>query len=244
VSDGRGAAAAPPSSTLAVVIPAFRAAGALPGVVERVRRRVPAAAVLVVDDGSDDGTGAAAAAAGARVLRHEANLGKGRALATGLAAAVGSGAGLVVTLDADGQHPPEAIPDLLSPIAAGAADLVVGARAREGAMPLGRRVSNWLSSTLLSRAVGFAVPDSQSGFRAMRGAVAGDVRPAGGRYEYETEFLFLAARRGWRIAAVEVPTVYEGAASHFRYGADTLALAGVFLRHWRPVLLGPESGYR
>ena len=244
MSDGRGAAAAPAPSTLAVVIPAFRAAGALPGVVERVRRRVPAALVLVVDDGSDDGTGAAALAAGATVLRHEANLGKGRALATGLAAAVATGAGLVVTLDADGQHPPEAIPDLLSPIAAGAADLVVGARAREGAMPVGRRVSNWLSSTLLSRAVGFAVPDSQSGFRAMRREVAGDVRPSGGRYEYETEFLFLAARRGYRIAAVEVPTVYEGAASHFRYGADTLALAAVFLRHWRPVLLGPESGYR
>jgi len=227
-----------------VVIPAFRAAGTLPGVVERVRRRDPDALVLVVDDGSGDGTAAAAEASGAVVLRHDANLGKGRALATGLAAAVGSGAAAVVTLDADGQHPPEAIGALLAPIAAGAADLVVGARAREGAMPLGRRVTNWLSSTLLSRAVGFAVPDSQSGFRAMRREVADVVRPAGGRYEYETEFLFLAARRGFRIAAVQVPTVYGGAASHFRYGADTLALAAVFLRHWRPVLLGHESGYR
>jgi hypothetical protein len=71
--------------------------------------------------------------------------------------------------------------------------------------------------------------------------VAASVRPSGARYEYETEFLFLAARSGFRIAAVTVPTVYDGAPSHFRYGADTLAVASVFLRHWRPILLGPES---
>jgi len=241
VSDGRGAAAPLPSPPLAVVIPAFRAAATLPAVVERVRRQAPSALVLVVDDGSPDGTGAAAEAAGASLLRHDGNLGKGRALATGLAAAVRCGAGAVVTLDADGQHPPEAIPTLLAPLEAGTADLVVGARAREGAMPLGRRATNWLSSTLLSRALGFAVPDSQSGFRAMRREVADLVRPAGGRYEWETEFLFLAARHGFRIAAAAVPTVYRGAASHFRYGSDTLALAAVFLRHWRPVLLGPGS---
>lgn len=237
MSEGRGAAA----PSLAVVIPAYRAAAALPGVLARVRRQAPQARVIVVDDGSEDGTAAAAEAGGAAVLRHASNLGKGRALATGLAEAVRGGADVVATLDADGQHPPEALPGLLAPLAAGAADLVVGARERAGRMPLGRRITNWLSSTLISRAVGFAVPDSQSGFRAMRRAVAAAVRPAGGRYEYETEFLFAAARRGFRILAVAVPTVYDGAPSHFRYGADTLALAAVFLRHWRPILLGPSS---
>jgi len=238
-SSGAGGPASGPS--LAIVIPAFHAAALLPDVLARVRRHAPAARVFVVDDGSADGTAEAAAVAGAAVLRHDGNLGKGRALATGLAAAVESGADLVVTLDADGQHPPEAIPQLLEPILAGSADLVVGARARDaGGMPAGRRVTNWLSSTLVSRAVGFAVPDSQSGFRAMRARVASSVRPAGGRYEYETEFLFQAARGGFRIAAALVPTVYGGERSHFRYGADTLALAGVFLRHWRSILLGPE----
>jgi len=234
-----------PGPSLALVIPAFRAAAALPGVVERARRQVPTARVIVVDDGSDDGTARAAETAGASVLRHSENRGKGRALATGLAAAVAAGAEAVVTLDADGQHPPEAIPLLLEPVIAGTSDLVVGARARDaGDMPLGRRLSNWLSSTLLSRAVGFPVPDSQSGFRAMRREVAARVRPGGRRYEYETEFLLLAARHGFRITAVAVPTVYAGAPSHFRYGADTLALAAVFLRHWRSILLGPEPAPR
>jgi hypothetical protein len=227
---------------LALVIPAFAAAVALPGVVERARRQEPAARVIVVDDGSGDGTAQAAEAAGASVLRHPENRGKGRALATGLAAAVAGGAQTVVTLDADGQHPPEAIPLLLEPIAAGRSDLVIGARKRAaGGMPWGRRLTNWLSSRLLSRAVGFAVPDSQSGFRAMRREVAAGVRPEGARYEYETEFLLLAARRGYRIGAVAVPTVYAGAPSHFRHGADTLAIAAVFLRNWRAILLGPGS---
>ncbi len=225
--------------SLALVIPAYRASTSLPSVLARARRVVPRASVFVVDDGSDDGTADVAAEAGAAVLRHRTNRGKGCALATGLAAAVGAGAGVVVTLDADGQHAPEAIPLLLAPVADGTADLVVGARPREaGAMPLGRRVTNRLSSALVSRALGVRVPDSQSGFRAMRREVAERVQPAGTRYEYETEFLFLAARCGYRIAAVEVPTVYDGARSHFRYGADTLAIAAVFLRHWRPILVG------
>jgi glycosyltransferase involved in cell wall biosynthesis len=230
------------SLTLSLVIPAYRAAAEIAAVVARARRAAPGAVVIVVDDGSDDGTAAAAAAAGAEVLRHPANAGKGRAIATGISAALGAGADILVTLDADGQHPPEAVPLLVAPVAAGTCDLAVGARAREaGRMPAGRQLTNWLSSALLSRAVGFPVPDSQSGFRAMRREVAAAVRPAGPRYEYETEFLFLAARHGFRIAAVAVPTVYDGAASHFRYGADTLAVAGVFLRHWRPILLGPGS---
>ena len=105
---------------------------------------------------------------------------------------------------------------------------------------MGRRITNRLSSTLLSRAIGAAVPDSQSGFRAMTAATARAIRPAGSRYEFETEFLFQAAAQGFRIAAVEVATVYDGAASHFRYGADTMALAAVFLRHWRSILAGPH----
>jgi glycosyltransferase involved in cell wall biosynthesis len=231
------------SGDVAVVIPAYRAAHALPGVLERVRRilSAPDATVVVVDDGSDDDTAALAACAGAVVLRHPENRGKGRALATGLAAAVAGGASIIVTMDADGQHPPEAIPTLVEAVASGRADLVVGARARDGRMPAGRRLSNWLSSTLVSRAVGFRIPDSQSGFRAMRRDVAAAVHPRGGRYEYETEFLLLAARAGYRIGAVAISTVYDGAPSHFRYGADTLAVASVFVRHWRGVLLGPAG---
>jgi hypothetical protein len=105
-------------------------------------------------------------------------------------------------------------------------------------MPWSRRATNWLATRLVARAAGAVVTDSQSGFRAFTRAVAETVRPAGARYDYETEFLFLASEAGYRIAAVPVPTVYAGARSHFRYGEDTVRLSAVFLRHWRPILRG------
>jgi glycosyltransferase involved in cell wall biosynthesis len=224
-----------------VVIPAFRAARTIASVIQRIGKASPGATVLVVDDGSDDDTAGRALSAGAAVATHEHNEGKGRALATGLGAALAlDGCRWVVTLDADGQHPPEAIPALLAPLLAGTADLVVGARPRDaGVMPFGRRCTNWLSSTLVSRVVGSRVPDSQSGFRAMSRAVAEAVRPEGRRYEFETEFLLGASERRFRIGAVAVPAVYEGEESHFRYFGDTMRLAHVFLRHWRPILFKP-----
>ncbi len=235
---------APPtrSAEVAVVIPAFRAARTIGGVLERIRKPLPDATLLVVDDGSDDDTAGRALAAGAAVASHETNRGKGRALATGITAALAlEGMRWLVTLDADGQHPPEAIPALLAVLRGGSADLVVGARRRDPAvMPLTRRCSNWLSSTLISRATGLRVPDSQSGFRAMSRRVAERVQPAGVRYEFETEFLFDAVGRGFRVGWVDIPTVYEGEASHFRYISDTLALTRVFLRHWRSILKGPR----
>lgn len=226
----------------AVVIPAFQAAGSLPEVLSRLRAAIPGALPLVVDDGSTDGTEQVAAAHGACVLRHGANLGKGRALADGVAEALRRRAEHIVTMDADGQHPPEFAPALLDPLREGRADLVVGARRRDaGTMPWPRQCTNWLSSTLVSRALGVHVPDSQSGFRAFSRRVAETVCPSDARYEYETEFLFRAAAAGFRIAAVSVPTVYACAPSHFRYGGDTLRLSGVFLRHWRPILFGPVT---
>jgi len=225
-----------------VVIPAYQAARTLPSVLAGLARAAPASHVLVVDDGSSDGTGRVAADRGAQVLALAGNAGKGRALAAGVAEALARGAAAVVTMDADGQHPPELVPALLAPLEAGRADVVVGARRRDdGTMPWPRQVTNWLSSALVSRALGTAVPDSQCGFRAFTRGVAEAIRPAGARYEYETEFLLMAGAAGFRIASVTVPTVYAGSRSHFRHATDTLRLARVFIRHWRPILLGPAG---
>src|SRR5438128_10427844 len=131
---------------IAVVIPAYQAAATIGGVVTGVRHALPGVAVYVVDDGSGDETGRAGRDQGATVLVHPRNLGKGAALRTGIDRALADGAGVVVTLDADGQHPPEEIPRLLAPIARGEADVVLGARARSAAMPLGPRCTNWLSA--------------------------------------------------------------------------------------------------
>ncbi|HET7789900.1 MAG TPA: glycosyltransferase family 2 protein [Gemmatimonadales bacterium] len=219
---------------LAVVVPAYRAAGTVAAVVTGIGAAAPGSRVYVVDDGSDDGTGGAAAAAGATVLTHARNAGKGSALATGIARALADGANFLVTLDADGQHPPEAIPAVVAPVSSGRADLVIGCRRREGAMPYPRRLSNWLSTALAARIGGQPMLDSQSGFRAFTRALAAAVRPAERRYDYETAFLLGALAAGFRATAVPIPTIYGGAPSHFNHVADTWRVARVYARYgWR-----------
>jgi len=220
---------------VAIVIPAYQAAPTLAAVVAGARTVAP---VFVVDDGSTDGTGDVGRAAGATVLSHGTNRGKGAALATGIAAALAADAQIIVTLDADGQHPPTETTRLLTPIADGRADLVLGARERSGAMPLVRRFTNWISARLATRIAGQGVADAQTGFRAFTRAVAERVRPAEDRYEYETAFLLGACDAGYRVACVAVPTIYAGAESHFRPWADTWRVVRVFARYARRIIVG------
>jgi len=92
----------------AIAIPAYDAGRTVGAVVRRaLATGLP---VFVIDDGSTDRTAEEAAAAGARVISHGRNLGKGRALKTAFDALFAEGIEAVVTLDADGQHPPEEIP--------------------------------------------------------------------------------------------------------------------------------------
>lgn len=223
---------------VAVVIPAYQAADTIAAVVSRTRGAVPAATVYVVDDGSTDGTGAEGRGMGATVLVHPRNRGKGAALATGIAAALANGARVIVTLDADAQHPPEEIPRLAAPVLRGEADLVLGARTRAGAMPWGRRGTNWLSAALASRIGGMAVPDAQTGFRGLSRRVAEAIRPGERGYDYETAFLLAALAQRFVVRFVPVPTLYEGRPSHFRTWSDTWRQARVFARYGRQVIFG------
>ena len=223
---------------LAVVIPAYEAAATVAEVVAAARAVAPRAALYVVDDGSRDGTAAAAATAGATVLSHAANRGKGAALATGISRALAGDAAVLVTLDADGQHPAAEIPRIAAPVAAGTADLVLGARARGGGMPVSRRLTNWLSAALASRIGGAAVADAQTGFRAISRRLAEAIRPSQTGYDFETAFLLAALAGGYRVQTTPIPTIYRGTRSHFRHWADTWRQARVFAQYGRHILFG------
>lgn len=201
-----------------------------------IRSAQPEASIYVVDDGSTDGGGAVAAAAGATVLVHDRNLGKGAALATGIARALSDAAAFLATLDADGQHPPALLPQLVNPLLRREADLVLGARLRGGAMPLARRATNWLSARVASRVARIRIPDAQTGYRAFTSRVASALLPQIGGYrgyDFEAVFLLAALRAGFRVLSVDVPTIYNGSASHFRHWADGWSVARVFARYLR-----------
>ena len=212
------------------VIPAFNAAAALGGVVAGLRRTLGDACVVIVDDGSRDATHDVAQSVADAVVRFSRNRGKGAALRAGFAVALDRGADVVVTIDADGQHDPSYAPALVD--ATGGADLGIGARDRvAGMMPAGRRLTNALSAAAVARCVGQPIADAQSGYRAIRAAVLGSIEPRGDRYEYETEFLILAARRGYRVGFVPIPTRYDAAVpSQFRPLRDSARIIGTLWR--------------
>ena len=219
------------NGSIACLIPALDAEVTLPGVIQGLRRALPGAAIVVVDDGSRDGTRQVGAALSDHVVGFDRNRGKGAALRAGFAEVLRLGYSAVVTIDADGQHAPSAAPALVAALAG--ADVVVGSRGEwRGAMPLRRRLSNALSSAAISRCAGCRLPDTQSGYRAIRAQVLMSVRPEGDRYEFETDFLIRAARAGFRVACVPIPTIY-GAPSHFREIRDAMRVIRTIWSHRR-----------
>lgn len=212
------------------VIPARDAAGTVAAVVRGLREAAPDLSVIVVDDGSADSTAATAREAGAIVVVHEANRGKGAALETGFDEALRRGADRVLALDADGQHDPSRAPALLAALAG--ADVVVGTRRHDRAsMPWLRRATNDVTSWWVSKLAGVTIEDSQSGYRAVAAPVLRAVRPESRRFDYESEFLVLAARAGFRIGACPIPTLYNAPASHIHPARDTIRFIRFVLRH-------------
>lgn len=206
-----------------VLVPALNLADRIGELLLSLRALAPETEVVVVDDGStDDTAGAARAVPGVRVSVHPENRGKGAALRTGFEIARREGFDAVVTLDGDGQHPPGCVPEFIGHAEATGADIVVGTRARRGTkMPVHRRMSNKMSTWFASKVAGTKLPDSQSGYRLVRTRVIEAVPLTTDHYETETELLIGAARRGFRIEGMTIPTVYADERSHIHVLRDT-----------------------
>jgi len=106
-------------SRVLVIIPAYNEEKRIAAVVAGVYDAVPEAVVVVINDCSRDATTAAARQAGAVVVSHPFNMGYGAAIQTGYKYARDKGYDYLVQLDADGQHDPACIPELLAPVLAG-----------------------------------------------------------------------------------------------------------------------------
>jgi dolichol-phosphate mannosyltransferase len=202
-----------------VVLPTYDEAANLPGITAAILAALPEATLLVVDDNSPDGTGAIAdglAAADPRVrVRHRpGKQGLGPAYLDGFRVALDGGAGIVIQMDADGSHAPEALPGLVGPIAAGRADLVIGSRYVTGGRVedwgLGRRLISRMGSLFARVVLRLSPHDLTGGFKAWRAATLGAIPFHGihaGGYVFQIEMTFRASRAGARI--VEVPITFR-----------------------------------
>ena len=190
---------------VSVIIPAYNEAEALGPVLDRIKA-LPGAdqwEIIVVDDGSSDNTGEVAAAHGAKVIRHHYNLGNGASVRAGGSAATGD---ILVFLDADGQHPPEAIPRLLERM--DDYDMAVGARTRESNVSRFRGLGNRALIAVAQYLVGRRIDDLTSGFRAVRKARFDEFAhlfPL--RYSYPTTITLAMFSAGYFVTYVPVDEI-------------------------------------
>jgi glycosyltransferase involved in cell wall biosynthesis len=181
-----------------VVLPCLDEAEALPWVLTRLPAGYRA---IVADNGSTDGSAAIAAAHGAVVV-HVPQRGFGAATHAGLAAAT---APVVCFLDADGSCDPAQLPRLADPVAAGAADLMLGRRrpTTRAAWPAHARLANALLAGRMRRAAGVLIHDLGP-MRAARRQPLLDLGLVDRRFGYPLEMVVAASRAGWTIAEVDV----------------------------------------
>jgi len=196
---------------IAAGIPARNEQQFIAEVVRKARKFVDE--VIVVDDGSTDDTAEAAKAAGALVIKHETNRGAGEATRACFEEARRRGAQVLVTLDGDGQHDPDGIPQILAPILKGKADLVIGSRFLGSNNPIPRyrkfgiNVITWLYN-LGSK---LRISDAQSCFRAYgkKALHSLNIREQG--FSFSVELLVQARQKGFTITEVPISCIYHSA---------------------------------
>ena len=218
-------------SGIAAVIPAYQEEKHVGEVAKRARAQLEH--VLVVDDGSSDGTAQRAQSAGVDLVVHPQNRGKGESIKTGLRYWFDRGSEYVVVLDADGQHLPEEISRFVDATAAEAgAKIFIGSRMNDTkTMPLLRQMVNRYMSNKISRICGQQIPDTQCGFRMLHRDIIPEVLSGASRFEYETEMLIIASRKGHRIASVPITTIYSDEVSSINPVRDTLRFFKLMRRY-------------
>ncbi len=148
-------------------------------------------------------------------LENRINEGKGVALNKGFKESIKNSFEFTITLDADLQHIPEKIPDIISALSN--YDIAIGNRLDDlSDMPLHRILSNKISSGLLSLKTGQKIIDSQCGFRGFRTKILNNILPQFPGYEAESEILINAARKNYKIGFVPIPTIYSDEKSKIR----------------------------
>jgi glycosyltransferase involved in cell wall biosynthesis len=209
-----------------VLMAAFNEEKALVDLLPRMPERVSGhrVRVLVLSDGSTDGSATVARDCGVNVLEFDGNRGKGAVLRSGLDAIADEPYAALVFMDADGQHDPQQLPELVGPVLDGLADVVVGSRYMHDAgrsnTPWNRYAVRCTVQSVLGVLLSSTITDPFSGYRCLAPRAVECLDLRGDRYESELEMLFCAERNALRVTEVPVPRIYGSSTSKMnaRYG--------------------------
>jgi glycosyltransferase involved in cell wall biosynthesis len=233
----------PSKPKVVVVMPAYNAAKTLHMTYADLPRNV-VDLVIVVDDGSSDETARIARDLGLELFIHDRNYGYGANQKTCYREALRAGAEIVVMVHPDYQYDPTLLPEIIRPIEAGEADVVLGSRLmgihpiRQG-MPWWKYYSNRFLTTLENLVFGLHLSEYHTGYRAFRRQVLESVnlQMDSDRFIFDQEILAQIVNLKMRITEVPVPTRYfaqASSASLFQssvYGVSILWLLVRYLLH-------------
>jgi len=190
-----------------VIIPALNEEKTIGSVVKEAKKH--SSEVLVINDGSIDNTAQIAQEQGAIVYSHIINRGVGGALKTGFEAALLNQADIIVMLDADGQHDPSIIPNLIQPLLENSADAVLGSRLlNPGQMPFLRRLYNQTANLVTFVLFGVKTTDSQSGLRAFNRKTLELLELKANGPEICSEIIKEIGRKKLRLKEIPIEAIY------------------------------------
>jgi glycosyltransferase involved in cell wall biosynthesis len=194
-----------------VCIPAFNEAKNVSEIIEKSKKY--ASGVIVYDDGSSDETSEVAKSAGAMVIRNTENKGYGVAIRSLFQAAKEQDADIMITIDSDGQHNPDQIPDLLEPLKQGF-EIVIGSRflRKDDRDKVPRYRSFGIKTiTRLTQAASYSgITDSQSGFRAYSKNALSKINLFEDGMAVSTEILMRASEKKLSVTEVPITVSYDG----------------------------------
>jgi glycosyltransferase involved in cell wall biosynthesis len=229
-------------------LPVFNEVAHVEGVLDEVLKHT--ADVLVVDDGSTDGTSAlladrVARRGDVRVVRHAVNAGYGAALATAFRETLAGRWDGLVTIDCDGQHQPQLIPEFVAAATdpATPADIVSGSRylrrfVGDSLPPAARRRINEEVTAEINERLGLAITDAFCGFKAYSRRALACLSVTETGYAMPLEVWVQAAAAGLAIVELPVPLVYLDLARSFGGALDDAATR---LAYYRRVLDRAEA---
>jgi glycosyltransferase involved in cell wall biosynthesis len=231
-----------------VVMPAYNAAKTLRITYDAIPRN-DVDQVILVDDGSRDDTLKVARDLNLEVFVHSRNFGYGANQKTCYTEALKAGADIVVMLHPDYQYDPTLLPEMVAPIKAGHADVVLGSRLLKGnvvgqGMPWWKYLGNRFLTHLENRVLSLSLAEYHTGYRAFSRKVLEEVPFLlnSDKFVFDQEMLVQAVHLGFRIAEVPVPTRYfpEASSASLRasimYGISILGLLGRYLLHKRALV--------
>ena len=153
-----------------VIVPAFNEEATIGPVLDGIKKNIPFADILVVNDGSTDATEIRVMEKGVPSIHHPFNLGYGAALQTGFRLAEMKGYDFVITIDADGQHIPSSVNNLIQTMKDLDADIVIGSRFLEHSYNIGflKKIGIMLFSFIGEIYTGMKITDPTSGFQLLK----------------------------------------------------------------------------